>query len=149
MIARFRAWLDRSGPTPAAIPLEVALTAVLQARVAELEKQLSTEQLITAALDAEIKRLVRQNNVINLRADAAIAEATRVRSDAQFVTAARCECGGDTELHWRRRAAAAEEQAQRDRANAVRMADEIERLRLIADEAERVVHIAEQLERAQ
>lgn len=41
------------------------------------------------------------------------------------------------------RSAALEQQAKTDRANAVRMADEIERLRLIADEAERLHRVIE------
>lgn len=130
--------------------------AVDRARIADLEeqlaataKELSKEKMTSSALESEVGRLVRQNNVINLRADAAIAEAARIRANAEFVSAERCECGGDAELHWRRVAAAAEEQARRDRVNAVRMADRIELMQRRVDEAERLAHIAEQLERAQ
>lgn len=168
MIARLRAWLaapklaeeldfqlESAAQRNAVIDRLIAdnLRATgriteLEEQVAGVEKRLSKEQLTTAALESEVAHLVRQNNVINLRADAAIAEAARVRADAEYVAAERCECGGDAELHWRRRAAAAEERARQDRANAVRLADEVERLRLRADEADRLVHIVEQLERA-
>lgn len=118
-------------------------TANMEKKLAEVQQFLSKEQMLNVGLASEINRLVRQNNAINLRADAAIAEATRVRADAKYVTAERCECGGDAELFWRRQAAAAEKQALQDRVNAIALADEVARLRLIADEAERLHQVIE------
>jgi hypothetical protein len=138
VIARLLAWLLRTDELAAA-----------RAELRQVHKALSTEQMTSAHLDAEVKRLVRQNNVINLRADAAIAEATRVRADAEYVAAARCECGGDAELYWRTRAHEAERQARQDRANALRMADQVQYWRERYNAAEHQVHVAEQLGRAQ
>lgn len=147
MIARLRAWLDRPVPADVLAARDTRI-AQLEAKLAELQSMLSKEQMLNVGLASDVSRLTTQNIHLKQRAEEAEAMATRVRADAQFVQAARCECGGDPELYWRRQAAAAEEQARRDRANAVRMADEIERLQLRADEADRLVHIAEQLERA-
>lgn len=141
MIARVRAWLDRSGPTSAAWPDDLAL-AVSRARIAELEQQLSTEQMTTARLEAQLKLRTAEGRNLNNRLDNVLAELEQVRADHTFVAAERCECGGDTELYWRRRAVAAE----RDRANAIALTEEVARLRLIADEAERLHHIVEQIE---
>lgn len=136
MIARARAWLAGPGAD---------VLAARDTRIAQLEKQLTKEQMHTAGLESDVKRLTTQTIELRQRADVAEAIAARLRADHAFVTAERCECGGDAELYWRQQAAAAEEQAARDRANAVRLADEVERLRLKADEAERLYHIVEQL----
>lgn len=136
MIARILAWLRTDELTAA------------RAELQQLHKALSKEQTIAAGLAADVSRLTKQTLVLRQRADDAEAIAARLQADHTFVTAERCECGGDAELFWRRRAAALEEQAARDRDNARRMADEMARLRLIADEAERLHHIVEQLERA-
>ena len=112
-------------------------------RVAELEKQLSTEQMTTAQLNSQLKLQANATRIGNLRLESAVEELKKVRADAEFVAAERCECGGDTELYWRRRAHAAEQQAHRDRDNARRMVDEVTQLRLIADEAERLHHVIE------
>lgn len=157
MIARVRAWFGHTDRLAAAraevrqlhrdLAAEQAHCTTQVARIADLEKTLSTEQMTMARLDAEVKRLVRQDNVINLRADSAIAEAARLRADHTYVAAERCECGGDAELYWRTRAHELEQQAVKDRANAIRLEGENERMQLRIDEADRIVHIAEQLER--
>lgn len=147
MIARFRAWLGAREQLAAEITYQLAKAADLEAVIARLEKLLSDERLVSARLDADVKALVRQNNVINARVDTAVAEAARLRADHTYVAAERCECGGDAELHWRGKAVAAELQARQDRVNAIALADEVERLQLIADEAERL-HRAIELGRA-
>lgn len=147
MIARIRAWVGARKQLNEEINFQLSKAAERDEVIARLEKLIADEKLISERLTGEVNRLVKQNNVINLRVDAAIAEATRLRADHAYVTAARCECGGDAELHWQQRAAAAERQAHQDRANAVRLADEVERLQLIADEAERL-HRAIELGRA-
>jgi hypothetical protein len=115
VIARLRAWLGPATPDARV------------ARVAGLEKQLSDERFITARLSADVDRLTKANTVLTRQRDTAVADADRIRRDAVYTEATRCECGGDAELHWRRRAEAAEARSQRDRANAVRMADELAR----------------------
>lgn len=124
MSARFAAWWRRTDELTAA-----------RAELQQLHKALSKEQTIAAGLAADVSRLTKQNITLRQRADDADAIAARLQADHTFVTAERCECGGDAELFWRRRAADLEQQAERDRANAVRLTDELERL----------THIAEQL----
>lgn len=87
-----------------------------QAEIARLGKALSDESFIALRLDAEVTRLVRQNNVLNARVDAAIAENARQAGPVELTA---CVCGGDAELHLRRQIVAAEQRALRDRANAV------------------------------
>ena len=136
MIACFAAWLRRTDELTAA-----------RAELQQLHKALSKEQLHTAGLSSDVSRLTKQNIALKQRADSFEAEAARLRADHTYVTAERCECGGDAELHWRKVAVTAEAQARQDRINAVAMADELERLRLKVDELERLERIAE-LERA-
>lgn len=136
MIARILAWLLRTDELTAA-----------RAELRQVHKALSAEQMTTAGLTSEVKEQTRRNAELLLRAEAAEATVARLSADHAYVQAERCECGGDAELHWRRRAEAAEKQARLDRANAVRLANDVERLQLIADEAERLHHIVEQLER--
>lgn len=138
MTARFRAWLARP---------DADILAARDTRIAQLEGELSKERLFAAGLEGDVKRLTTQTIALRQRAEVAEGIAARLQADHTYVTAERCECGGDAELYWRQQAAAAEEQAARDRANAVRLADEVERLQLIADEAERLHHIVDQLER--
>lgn len=136
MSARFAAWWRRTDELTAA-----------RAELQQLHKALSKEQMVTAGLQSDVSRLAKQTLVLRQRADDADAIAARLQADHTFVTAERCECGGDAELYWRRRAAELEQQAERDRANARRMADEMVLLRERLDEAERLAHIAEQLMR--
>ena len=138
MIARLRAWLAGSAAD---------VLAARDTRIAQLEGELSKEQMHTAGLEGDVKRLTTQTIALRQRAEVAESIAARLQADHTYVTAERCECGGDAELYWRQQTAAAEEQAARDRANAVQLADEVERLQLIADEAERLHHIVDQLER--
>ncbi len=154
MIARFRAWLGARKQLNEEIDYQLETVAQLraflnrqEATIAELQQSLSKEQLLNVGLASDLNEQARQVAAAKLRAEIAEAEAARLRADHAFVAAERCECGGDAELHWRRRAAASEAQAQRDRANAAGMADEIERLQLKVDEAERLLHLV-QLERA-
>lgn len=147
MIARLRTWLRSEALTAARaeirqlhkdLAVEQAHCTKQVARIVELEQALSTEQMTTASVTSNVGELTKQLTTLKLRAEAAEAESARLRADTTYVQAERCECGGDAELHWRRVAVAALAQARRDRANAVRLTDELER----------VVHIAEQLERA-
>lgn len=151
MIARIRALLARSGPTPAA-PSDVLAArdtriAQLEAKLAAVQRLLSKEQMLNVGLSSDVHRQAGQIAGLRLKLDVAEGEAARLRTDHTYVQAERCECGGDAELYWRRQTAAAEAQAGRDRANAVRLTDEVERLRLLVDEAERLHHIVEQIER--
>lgn len=144
VIARFRAWLGRSGPTPAT-PADVL--AARDTRIAQLEAQLSKEQLLTAGLTSDFVRQDGRITALRLKVDVAEAEAARLRADKTYVTAERCECGGDTELYWRTRAHEQERQARQDRDNARRAADQVEYWRQRVDAAEHQAHIAEQLGR--
>lgn len=122
MIARIRAWLGQSGPTPAA-PADVL--AARDTRIAQLEKQLSGERFITSRLSADVDRHEKANRVLQLQLATARDEVAQVRRDAQQADAAPCECGGDAELHLRGLIVRAEQQAARDRANANAMANQL------------------------
>lgn len=149
MIARVRAWVGARRQLNEEITHQLATVAEQDAVIGRLSGMLSTEQLTTAGLTSEVKELTRRVAELLHRAEAAEATVARLQADHTYVTAERCECGGDTELHWRTRAVAAEAQAGRDRANAIRLTDEVERLQLKVDEAERLEHIVEQLGRVQ
>lgn len=127
MIARVRAWLRHTDELAAA-----------RAELRQVHKALGKEQLLTAGLTSDINEQARQLAAARLQAEAAEAQASRLRADKSYVTAERCECGGDAELYWRRQAETAERQARLDRANAVRLADDVERLQQVAEEAERL-----------
>jgi uncharacterized coiled-coil protein SlyX len=118
-------------------------------RITELEARLSEEQLLTAHLNSQLQQRTREGRILNVRLDAAVEDLRQTRADAVYVAAERCECGGDTELYWRKRAVEAEKQAKQDRANALRLTDRIEYWRQRLDATERMAHIAEQLRRAQ
>lgn len=139
MIARIRAWLDQSGPTPAAPVDDPA------ARIAELEKLLSTEQMHCAGLTSDAARMRGQIAALRFKLATAEAEAERLAADHTYVTAERCECGGDAELHWRTRAHELERQAAKDRANAVLLTERVAGMQERVDEADRIVHLVEQL----
>jgi hypothetical protein len=139
MIARVRAWLARPGTD---------VLAARDTRIAQLEGELSKESLLAAGLEGDVKRLTTQNIALRQRAEVAEGIAARLQADHTYVTAERCECGGDAELYWRTRAHEAERQGERDRDNARRMADQVAYWRERYDAAEHQVHVAEQLGRA-
>jgi hypothetical protein len=116
-------------------------------RVADLEAKLAKERMLSAGLTSDVGQLTGQVIALRLKLDIAEGEAARLRTDHAYVQAERCECGGDAELHWRTRALAAEQQGARDRANAVRLTEQLAHMRERVAEADRVVHIAEQLRR--
>lgn len=125
MIARTRAWLGARKQLNEEIDFQVTKAAERDEVIARLTKLLAAEKFVSARLDAEVKRLVQQVNALGFRIDSAVAEADRLRAEATYVAAKRCECGGDAELHWRTRAVAAEAQAGRDRANALALTDRL------------------------
>lgn len=132
MIGRILALLARTDELTAA-----------RAELRQIHKALSSEQLTTAQLNSRLEQRKRENRILNVRLDTAIEDLRQTRADAEYVAAERCECGGDAELHWRKRTVAAEKQALQDRVNAIALADEVARLQLIADEAERLHHVIE------
>jgi len=133
-------WPDRTTPAD--------VLAARDTRIAQLEKQLADERFISGRLSADVDRLTKAVDVLTRQRDHAREDLAEARRDAVFADATRCECGGDAELHLRHHIVRIEAQAARDRANAVQLANENERLHLRLDEAERLAHIAEQLERA-
>lgn len=143
MIIRFRAWAASRRLLAEEVAFQLAKSADQEAVIARYGAMLTKEQMLTAGLTSDVARVTGQNIVLRHKADEAEAIAARLRADHTYVTAERCECGGDTELYWRRRAAASEAQAQRDRANAIRLTSDVERLQQIADEAERLHRVIE------
>lgn len=148
MIARIRAFLGARRQLREEVDYQLSRVAEQDAVIGRLSGMLSAEQMTVAGLTTEAREATKRTAALLLRAETAEGEAARLRADHTYVTAERCECGGDAELHWRTRAVAAEKQAAQDRANAQRMTEQVAYWRQRVDTAEHHAHIAEQLGRA-
>lgn len=96
------------------------------AHARQAEKRLTGELASMTALASERGREV-------TAAYAEIRQLEQRLADA----ATECVCGGDAELHWRRKAAELETRALRDRANAVALTDRAVEMRLRLENLER------------
>ena len=101
-----------------------------------------------AAARAEIRQLHKDLAAEQAHCTTQVARIAELEQRPEPAEAARCECGGDTELYWRTRAHWAEQQARQDRDSVRRMEGKVEYWRGRFDQAEHQVHIAEQLGRA-
>ena len=126
ILHRIRAWLDRSGPVPAA-PADVI--AARDTRIAQLEKQLSSEQFVSIRLGTAVERLNKENTRLARELVGETAASQRTADELARARTApadtQCTCGGDSELYWRRQAAYWQSRSQRDRANARRLDDRL------------------------
>lgn len=113
ILHRIRAWLERP-------PADVL--AARETSIAQLRSKLAAEEFISARLGADVDRLNKENNDLTARLRAEQTEVQRLSTAGPLTT---CECGGDAELHWRRRVVDAEQRAARDRANCNVMADRL------------------------
>jgi hypothetical protein len=100
---------------------------------AEITYQLETVAELRAVIARQEKQLALQREVV---------------AGLQRQNERPCECGGDTELYWRKRAHEAERQAKQDRRNTVWLTDQVAYWKDRYSTVDHQLHIAEQLGRA-